>query len=591
MANKLTTSNGLNLQVGMTFDTNSARHKLDTTLNQLQKTAKIQTEVVIDNERFVKTVRTYQDAMKNLVEQTTLYNGAGKVMSSTITNLVSASERVEKQLALQAKATQQVSSAQQNLNTHITKGKTLFSDFIDTFAKMAKFNTINLIYDSIISKMSDAIQITNDFNKAMTEFKKVTDTTSLSLEDYTDTLGELGEETARTATQMLEAATEFSKSGYSANTSAQLAQVATLFQNIADSEISAGDAASFIISQMKAYGYEADQATSILDKINEVSNNFAVSSTDITSALTKQSASLAAYGNNLNESIALVTAGTEIMTGQAGKVARGLRTIGANITQLAQNAKEFNITVNGATKTIQLWNETGTDMLNTYNVLKQISAEWDNMTNAEKSSLAVDLAKKTQMDTFLAVLGNFEDAEKSYITALTSEGSAWKENAAYMESIEAHQAKLKAAWENLILSKPFEDLEKSLLSAGTALLNFANSDIGNTIIKVTTLLSVIGLVVSNLAKIPSAISAWVVAQYGLNASITAGTIATDLFTKAILSNPVFWGVAAVAGVVAIIKALDALIVTYDEQIEKLNESTEAYKNAQNEIKNLESHLE
>ena len=64
--------------------------------------------------------------------------------------------------------------------------------------------------------------------------------------------------------------TEFSKSGYDANTSAQLAQVATLFQNIADSEISAGDAASFIISQMKAYGYEANQATSILDKINEV---------------------------------------------------------------------------------------------------------------------------------------------------------------------------------------------------------------------------------------------------------------------------------------------------------------------------------
>lgn len=55
-----------------------------------------------------------------------------------------------------------------------------------------------------------------------------------------------------------------------------------------------------------------------------MSNNFAVSSTDIASALTKQSASLAAYGNDINQAIALVTSGTEIMTGQAGKVARGL---------------------------------------------------------------------------------------------------------------------------------------------------------------------------------------------------------------------------------------------------------------------------
>ncbi len=197
---------------------------------------------------------------------------------------------------------------------------------------------------------------------------------------------------------MLESATEFSKAGFTPEDSARLAQVSSLFQNIADSEVSAGDAASFIISQMKAFGIEADKATTILDKVNEVSNNYSVSSTDITSALTKQSASLAAYGNDLNKSIALVTSGTEIMTGQAGKVARGLRTIGANITQLAQGAKTFEIQVNGVTQSVNLWNEAGTDMLDTYQVLQQISGYWEDMTNAEKSSLAVTLAKKTQMD-------------------------------------------------------------------------------------------------------------------------------------------------------------------------------------------------
>jgi hypothetical protein len=56
-----------------------------------------------------------------------------------------------------------------------------------------------------------------------------------------------------------------------------------------------------------------------------LSNNFAVSSTDIASALTKQSASLASYGNDLNKSISMVTAGAEIMTQQSGKIARGLK--------------------------------------------------------------------------------------------------------------------------------------------------------------------------------------------------------------------------------------------------------------------------
>ena len=270
MANKLTTSNGLNLQVGMTFDTNSARQRLSTALNQLQKKATIQTSITIDNERFVKTVRTYQDAMKNLVEETTLYNGAGKVMKSTITSLTSAEERVSKAIAEQVAQTKNLTLAQNSFNNTVKQGKTLVSDFATTFAKMAKFNTINIIYDKIVSSMSEAIQVTNDFDMAMTEFKKVTDTTSLSLTDYTETLGELGEATARSATQMLEAATEFSKGGYNAEDAAQLAQVASLYQNIADAEISAGEAASFIISQMKAFGVETEQATSIIDKVNEV---------------------------------------------------------------------------------------------------------------------------------------------------------------------------------------------------------------------------------------------------------------------------------------------------------------------------------
>lgn len=63
---------------------------------------------------------------------------------------------------------------------------------------------------------------------------------------------------------------EFIKSGYSEEDSATLARVATLYQNIADSEMTAGDSASFVISQMKAFGIEASDAESVIDKVNEV---------------------------------------------------------------------------------------------------------------------------------------------------------------------------------------------------------------------------------------------------------------------------------------------------------------------------------
>ena len=69
---------------------------------------------------------------------------------------------------------------------------------------------------------------------------------------------------------MVDAASEFKKSGYSEEDSAELARIASLYQNIADEQITAGDSADFIISQMKAFNIEADDAESIINKVNEV---------------------------------------------------------------------------------------------------------------------------------------------------------------------------------------------------------------------------------------------------------------------------------------------------------------------------------
>lgn len=69
---------------------------------------------------------------------------------------------------------------------------------------------------------------------------------------------------------MVQAATEFKKSGYDEEDSANLALVSSMYQNVADDAVSAGEASSFIIAQMKAFGIEAENAQSIIDQLNEV---------------------------------------------------------------------------------------------------------------------------------------------------------------------------------------------------------------------------------------------------------------------------------------------------------------------------------
>ena len=98
---------------------------------------------------------------------------------------------------------------------------------------------------------------------------------------------------------------EFRKSGFSDEDAASLALVTTMYQNVADESISAADSAGFIIAQMKAFNIEAEDATHIIDAVNAVSNNYAVSSSDLANNLGKVSAALAVGGNSFEETLGL----------------------------------------------------------------------------------------------------------------------------------------------------------------------------------------------------------------------------------------------------------------------------------------------
>jgi TP901 family phage tail tape measure protein len=144
---------------------------------------------------------------------------------------------------------------------------------------------------------------------------------------------------------------------------------------------------------MKAFGDETDTfATHAVDAINNVSNNMAVSSSNISTALSKTSSAMGALGNSYEETIALVTAGSEIMQGQSSKVARGLRTVGNNISNLAQNQRTLAIETQNGTKQIELFDEATGDMKSTYQILEQIASYWDEMNNAQKQAIGIALA-------------------------------------------------------------------------------------------------------------------------------------------------------------------------------------------------------
>lgn len=234
---------------------------------------------------------------------------------------------------------------------------------------------------------------------------------------------------------MVEAATSFKKSGYSDEDAATLALIASKYQNIADEALSAGDAADFIISQMKAFNIEAENSEHIIDAVNNVSNNMAVSSADLATNIGKASAALAVGGNTYEEVLALMTGITEI-TRSGTKAARALVSVQSRLNQVVDESSSVGQAL------LEFYREHNIDVYDAdgqlrslYEILTDMAKIWPTLTKNEQGYYLNQQSGANQSQNLAAALSNFTDVQKAYTLAVESSGSAMKENEAYMESL------------------------------------------------------------------------------------------------------------------------------------------------------------
>ena len=387
---------------------------------------------------------------------------------------------------------------------------------------------------------------------------------------------------------MVDAATEFKKSGFNEEDSATLAGVAAMYQNVADDAISAGESANFIISQMKAFGLEAEDATHIIDALNEVSNTQAVSSADLANNLGKASAAMALGNNTYEQALSMMTAITEINRSGA-KSARALVSVQSRLTQVldeqSSTGKALVEIYNGLG--IALKDQNG-QLRPTFEIFKDLAAVWPNLTTNQRDYIALTQAGANQTSNFVALMDNFDAALKAEATAMKSSGSAARENAAYMESLEAQTTQLKATFQDFANNVIDKELVSSILSLANDALGALNTETGKTITQWGLLTGVLtgGIVIYGqiAGKLLSAGSAVIT----LGKALSAGAATATMFTSAALPLAAAIGAIAVAGwkVYEWYKETHQPLSEYTSQIESNNEQLEKNKERLEEIEKL-----
>ena len=195
-------------------------------------------------------------------------------------------------------------------------------------------------------------------------------------------------------------------------------------------------------------------------------------------------------GNNLEQAVALVAAANRVVQ-DPNSVGSALRTIslrlrGTSVEILEEMGEETDGVIESTSKLqakiqalsgVNILTDAG-EYKDTYTILKEIGNVWEEMSDIDQAALLELMAGKNRANTLSAILSNMTDLEGAYNDALKAEGSALKENQAYLDSIQGRidlfNNSVQTMWMNLLDA----DVIKGIVDIGTAFIKFIDSSAG-----------------------------------------------------------------------------------------------------------------
>ncbi|MFR3452856.1 MAG: phage tail tape measure protein [Coprococcus eutactus] len=354
-------------------------------------------------------------------------------------------------------------------------------------------------YD-VINLGKEGFNVVRELNTAFTEMRKVSDETVQSLKDYQATTFDTADAVGTTAKQIQNSTADWMRLGESMNQAAESAKDANVLLNVSEFE-GIDEATESLVSMSQAYK-DLDKMD-ITDVLNNIGNNYSISTDGLATALKDSASALVTANNDLNEAVSLTTAGNAI-TQDPSKVGAGLRTISLRLVgteEAKQELSDLGEETDGMITTVSKLRDTimdatkaassdgkGFDILDsngnyksTYEIMQGLADLYDNIVKKDKelgtnnlNLLLETIAGKNRSNIAASILQNGDMLRSVYEDAQNSEGSAEKELNSYLDSIDGKMAQLENRaqefWFKVIDSETIKDgidLLSTLLKGAT----------------------------------------------------------------------------------------------------------------------------
>ena len=451
--------------------------------------SKLSTEMSTWLSKNSRAAKDFGGAIQNLNKKLDMLSSTGKLTESELKNIKNEFSEIKTQAAAAGKT-----------------GATFGATFKNAFESITRYVGVSTVIYKSIEALKQMFDNVVKIDSAMTELKKVTNETSAAYNKFLSNSGSVAKEIGTTIDGLVESTADFARLGYSFEDSQELAKVANIYAVVGDEVESVDVATKSIISTLAAYKDEITDTMQIVDKFNEVGNNFAISSGGIGDALQRSASALAAANNTLDQSIALITAANTVVQ-DPESVGTAFKTVAMRIRSAKTELEAAGLETDGmAESTAELRKEilalSGVDIMldentfkSTYDIMDELAEKWQDLTDVEQATITELIAGKRQGNVISSLLNNFDIARDVLETSETSSGSATKEHEKYMESLEAKLNQLQAAWQEFSQVFMDDSFLKGFVDAGTGILTVL-TDIIDTLGVIPTLVATVVAVLS-----------------------------------------------------------------------------------------------
>lgn len=457
-------------------------------------------------------------------------------------------------------------------------------------AKQAAWQLIGNGIAAVKNSFVEALSTMKEVDSELATVRKVTGMTK----DEMDALGESAYSTASkygvAANEYLQNVSTFARAGYK-EAAEGLGELAIKTQLVGDTDQET--AAQFLLSADAAWKYHGnvEKLSLALDEANTIDNNYATSIQKIAEGLPIVANVASMAGMSMEETMAMlgtITATTQESGTKAATAARALilNILGDTTTEISDGVTATEESVQSLSGVLQKYapdvvaaaDATG-KLINPMEAIEELSkaAKDGLISEADLMQMVSALGGKLRTNQLLALLENF-DMYKSMLADMgVAVGSADQEVSVMLDTWDAKANILKNTWTEFVSNMADTSLIKGGLDVITGLVKVLDSDFGHLAVTVAGVTAAFALISKGAVALKTGITALALAQGPLAAGALASAAALKTLTAAMLASPLFWVAAGSAVIYGIVKAVDALTVTYEEQAQILSDLETQYE--------------